>query len=297
MIAVLVLAAGLGTRLAPLSTWRAKPLVPIGDRPAIAHIVAQAQPFARITVVNAYHRAADVEAYARDAGVVVSREDELLGTAGGLARAGELLGRGDVLVWNGDMIGALDVEALLAAHARHASAGALATLVVRPRDDAAGNTGLDEAGGVVRLRRETCRSQGETRSADFQGIYVVGEELRRSLPRRGDIIAEAFLPAMRRGACVSTFRCDAELIDVGTPRAYLEANLRWLASRNVVAWTGDGARVAPGVTLDRVVVGAGARVLGAGKVERCVVWPGAEVHAPGADVIVAPDGMVPVARL
>src|ERR1700728_2022606 len=143
MVAALILAAGLGTRLAPLSSWRAKPLVPIGDRPAIAHIVERVRPVSRVIVVNAYHRADDVEAYAKEAGLAVSREEALLGTAGGLARAAGLLGGGDVLVWNGDMIGDLDVEALLAAHAGHASRGALATLAVRVREDGAGNTGLD----------------------------------------------------------------------------------------------------------------------------------------------------------
>jgi mannose-1-phosphate guanylyltransferase len=287
----LILSAGLGTRLAPLSSWRAKPLVPIGDRPAIAHIAARLRGCCRLTVVNAFHRADEVEAYARATGLGVSREEELLGTAGGLARAGALLGSGDVLVWNGDMVGDLDAAALLEAHARHAATGALATLVVRARLDGAGNTGLDSRGDVVRIRRDPAR-EGETGSADFMGIYVVGDALRRTLPAKGDIIAETLLPAIRAGGRIAAFSCDAELIDVGTPRAYLAANLRWLSSLGRAAWLGEGAHLDPGVALDGAVVGAGARVLGEGKLERCVVWPGADARAPLCDAIIAPEGTV-----
>jgi hypothetical protein len=81
-------------------------------------------------------------------------------------------------------------------------------------------------------------------------------------------------------------------VDIGTPRAYLEANLRWLAGRR--QWCGDGALVGPAVALDGAVVGEGARVLGAGRVEQCVVWPGAEAQAPLRGAIVAPEGVVRV---
>jgi mannose-1-phosphate guanylyltransferase len=293
VVATLILSAGLGTRLAPLSSWRAKPLVPVGDRPAIAHIVERVRPASRVVVVNAHHRADEVERYARDAGLVVSREPDLLGTAGGIAFARDLLGAGDVLVWNGDMLGDLDVPALLGAHARHAAGGALATLVVRSRPDGAGNTGLDERGDVVRLRQTSCRL-GEARTADFLGVYVVGEALRRALAPRGDIIAETLLPLIRAGARVAAFGCDAPFLDIGTPRAYLEANLRWLGPSRFAGWTGEGAGIDAGIRLDRTVVGAGARVRGEGALVRCVVWPGAEVHAPRADVIVAVEGEVSV---
>ena len=290
MVATLILSAGLGTRLAPLSSWCAKPLVPIGDRPAIAHIVAQVSGRGPV-VVNAHHLADQVASYARSEGLAVSREEELLGTAGGLRAAGELLGAGDVLVWNGDMIGDLDVGALAAAHARNAAEGSVATLVVRPRSDEGGNTGLDAEQGVVRLRRETCRD-GEAHTADFLGVYVVGDALRQSLPHEGDIIAESFLPAIRSGRRIATFATDAEFIDVGTPRAYLEANLRWLARRAESSWVGEGAQVEAGVSLEEVVVGKGARVMGKGRVAACVVWPGAVLSAPMDHAVLAREGVV-----
>ncbi len=292
-VSTLILSAGLGTRLAPLSAWRAKPLVPVGDRPAIAAIVARVRDASRVVVVNAHHRTEDVEAYARATGLLVSREATLLGTAGGLANAGDLLGAGDVLVWNGDMIGDLDVRTLLDAHARNAARGAVATLVVRGRADGGGNVGLAPSGDAVRIRLETSRP-GESSSADFLGVYVVGAALRPRFPPAGDVVSEVFLPAIRDGECLSVFVTDVPFLDIGTPRAYLDANARWLAHRGRSAWVGEGAVVDAAVTLEGAIVGAGARVRGEGRLERCVVWPGAEAYAPLADAVVASEGVVRV---
>ncbi len=293
MTAVLILSAGLGTRLAPLSSWCAKPLAPIGDRPAVGHIVAQVRAAGGPIVLNAHHLAEQVEAYARAHGLAVSREEELLGTGGGLRGAERLLGPGDVLVWNGDMIGNLDVPALLAGHARESARGAVATLVVTPRADAGGNTGLDAAGRVVRLRRETC-AEGEVRTADFLGVYVVGEGLRREMPAKGDVIAGALLPAMQRAAVVAAYAIPAAFVDVGTLPAYLAANLAWLERRGMRAWVGEGGAVGEGVEVEGTVVGAGARIEGTGRVERCVVWPGATARAPLSGAIVAREGVLRV---
>jgi NDP-sugar pyrophosphorylase family protein len=130
---------------------------------------------------------------------------------------------------------------------------------------------------------------------DFQGIYVVSDALRRRLPPSGDVIAEAFLPAIRSGERIAAFVTGVDLIDIGTLRAYLDANLRWLASLQRSSWLGDGAVVDPGAELAQVLVGAGARVEGVGRLERCVVWPGATARAPLADAVVAIEGTVSVA--
>src|SRR5688572_7988597 len=101
--AAMVLCAGLGTRLRPLTDEIAKPLVPIGDRPAVAHVAERLSSFPS-RVINVHHRPDDLERWASARGIAVSREIDLLGTAGGLEHAAPLLGEGDVLVWNGDIL-------------------------------------------------------------------------------------------------------------------------------------------------------------------------------------------------
>jgi mannose-1-phosphate guanylyltransferase len=285
----MILGAGLGTRLLPLSAWRAKPLVPVGDRAALLHVVERARGRGGPIVVNAHHRAAEIASFvAREAPELrLSVETELLGTAGGIARAAAQLGDGDVLVWNADIIAPLDGEAIRRVTETEA------TLVVRPGPAQSGNVGVDAGGRVVRLRGEVLRS-GETTGGEFLGIHVMGEDLRRLLPARGSIIDDLYLPALRKRAAFGVHAMEAPWFDIGTPATYLEANLAWLGARGAGSWVGERARVASAVTLVTAVVGDGAVVEGRGELARCVVWPGAHAVAPLADAIVAPEGVVRV---
>ena len=287
-LVAMVLAAGLGTRLRPLTDLCAKSLVPVGDRPALAHVLDRlaAASFTRVAV-NAHHRARDVRDFveARGPAVAVSEERELLGTAGGLARAAGLLGgAGDAVVWNADIFADVEPLALVAAHA--AAPGRAATLVVRPREAGQGSVGLDASDRVVRLRGE--RVAEETRGGDFLGVQVIGADLRARLPERGCLVGDVYIPALHRGATLGAFVFERPFFDVGDVRGYLAANLAWLAARGLTSWTGPGVHVAPGVVLERTLLGAGASASGSGALDRCVVWPGSAVVAPLGTAVVAP---------
>jgi mannose-1-phosphate guanylyltransferase len=274
----MVLCAGLGTRLRPLTDRCAKPLVPVGDRPALAHIVdrLRAAGVSRV-VVNAHHHLDMLRAFvSAHAGVALSEEPELLGTAGGVARAHALLGEGDVLVYNGDIQTELDVRTLEAAH-RELGAPA-ATLVLQPLALGEGSVGLGEDGRVVRLRGE--RFGVERRSAEFLGIHIMSAGLRRRLPERGGLIEDVLVPALARGEAVGAMLFEGAWRDIGTVAGYLDANAGWLAARGLSSWVAPGAHVGAAVTLDGSVVGAGASVEGQGAVRRCVVWPGARARGP-----------------
>jgi NDP-sugar pyrophosphorylase family protein len=281
----MVLSAGLGTRLRPLTELRAKPLVPVGDRPALAHVLGRlrAAGVSRV-VVNAHHLAAQVVAFAKGqgaGGLAVSEETELLGTSGGIAKAAPLLGAGDVLVCNGDILAEVDVRALVASHA---GGDRVATLVVQPLPAGQGPVGLDSKGGVVRLRAE--RFGDEARGGQFLGIYVLGAALRERLVSPGGVVEDVLVPAMARGEVVRAFEFAGPWHDIGTLDSYREANLAWLDGRGLGCWVGTGATVAPGVALERSLVGEGATVSGEGTLARCVVWPGARAVAPLQDRIV-----------
>jgi mannose-1-phosphate guanylyltransferase len=284
--ATMILCAGLGTRLRPLSDWRAKPLVPVGDRPALAHVLERVRAAgAPLVVVNAHHRAEDLRAFL-PADVALAHEAELLGTAGGVANAASLLGDGDVVVWNGDILADVDLRALASAHR---SGARVATLVVKPRPAGEGNVGVDALGRVVRVRERV--RDGEVRGGDFLGIHQLGASLRASLPARGDLVGDVYLPALRSGATIGVFDHDAEWWDIGTLESYRAANVAWLAARGDDAWIAPTARVASSVELRASVVGEGAIVEGDGVLERCVVWPGARARAPLADAVVAREGV------
>ena len=285
----MVLAAGLGSRLRPLTELLPKPLVPVGDRAALSHVLERlaAAGIARV-VVNAHHGREKLQPFLEDRGVAMSAEPDLLGTAGGVAHAAPLLGSGDVLIWNADIFASIDASALIAAHA--GAPHRAATLVVQPRECGSGTVGLDADGRIVRLRAE--RVGKETRGGEFLGVHVLGEPLRRGLPERGCLVGDVYIPAMKSGATLQAFECGAPFFDIGTVARYLEANLAWLASRGLPRWVDRRVVLAPGVTLEGTLVGEGATVRGAGALERCVVWPGASVEAPLADAVVTPGHIV-----
>ena len=279
-----MLAAGLGTRLRPLSDWRAKPAVPVGDAPAMVQVLRalRAAGLERIAC-NTHHREADVRELAEAEGVFVSHEEELLGTAGGVAGARSFLGRGPVLVYNADILApGLDLVRLLA------ELRGEAVLAVRPGPKDSGNVGLDDDGRIVRLRKQSFGA--ETRGGEFLGIHVVGSGL--VLPRVGCLVGDVYLPALARGAELYAFPVDTPFFDVGSLAGYAAANDAWLAARGVEAWVADDAAVEPGVQLQRTVVGARARVTGTGVVARCVVWPDAHAIAPLSDAVVTPHGTI-----
>ncbi|NUO49940.1 MAG: NTP transferase domain-containing protein [Polyangiaceae bacterium] len=284
----MVLAAGLGTRLAPLTDELPKALCPIGDRPQIDHVLGHlARAGVPRAVVNVHHKAeAFDEAWrtAQSLPVELSREEEILGTGGGIARAAALLGEGTVLLWNADILADVDLAALLRAHE---ASGRIATLAVR--DDPRGRVGIDGE-RVVRLRDS--RVAPETHTVEYLGVAVLGASVRERLPQRGCLIADALIPAIGRGLEVGAFLHHGRFADTGSPEEYLAANLDWLAGRD--AHLGDGATVEPGVVVKRSIVGRDAHVAGTGTLEACVVWPGARALVPLERAIVTPRGVVSV---
>lgn len=320
----MILCAGLGTRLRPLTSWRAKPMVPVGDQPVVGHIAAALRASVAIErlVVNVHHRPEDVVGWAEGAGAIVSHEPTLLGTAGGIAKARAFLGEGDVLVWNGDILCPLDPAALLAAHAtppmakepatgRVSSAeepgktrAPIATLAVRRRSGVGpgpGNVGLDAEGRVVRLRDVRAAVPGtgdaavpnrgvEVASADFVGISVLGAGLLRDLPSTGCLVGDVLIPAIVGGAFVASFDAPPVFEDIGSLGAYVAANRAWLAARGLASWASPSAMIA--AAIDGSVVGDRARV--DAPAIRAIVWPDTHVTTPIVDVVATPFGHVPI---
>lgn len=287
----MILAAGLGTRLRPLTEELPKPLVWLGDRPMLAHIAARlADAGITAAAINTHHLA---DSFHPDLiaelplPLTVLHEIDILGTAGGVSNAAPVLGGGDVVVWNGDIVIDLDVAALLLAHRR---SGAPATLAVAPRPCGEGTVGLDADGWIVRLRGE--RFGVEASGGDFVGVQVIGEALRRALPARGCLVGDGYLPRLRAGERIASAPAPSVWDDIGTVAAYLAANARWLAGTYRNAYVSSAASVAEGVDVTGSVIGDGAVVEGQGALRGCVVWPGATARAPLEAAVVTTGGRI-----
>jgi mannose-1-phosphate guanylyltransferase len=287
----MVLCAGFGTRLRPLTDERPKPLVPFGDRTLLEHALAALPAALLPAVVNAHHLPGIflelTRGYAEIAHVVV--ESEIRGTAGGVAGARGWLGPGPVIVTNADVLAPVDLPALLGATPDDGLC-----LAVSPRAKGEGTVGIGAGGRVVRLRGE--RFGEELAGGDYVGTLGMGERTLAALPERGCLIGDVALPLARRGGALVTHPVLGSWLAPGdSVGEYLDAHLRWLEAggRGVgKSFVADGVRVAPGVELVSSVLGAGAEVLGAGRLERVVAWPGARVQAPLTDAVVTTAGRV-----
>ncbi|MBK9516480.1 MAG: NTP transferase domain-containing protein [Anaeromyxobacter sp.] len=308
----MVLCAGLGTRLRPLTSLLPKPAVPVCGVPLIRYALGLlAGAGVRRAVVNVHHlpevMAAAARAAAAELGLelAVSHEPVIAGTGGALREARPLLAAADaVVVVNGDVLFDLDLGGALAAHA---ASGALATMVLMamPAGASYAAVELDEGGRVRRIAgRFGPGGQGLT-PWHFPGVHVVSQELLARLPAAPfelDVNRHAYPPLMAEGL-VRGVIASGYWNDLGQPDRYLQANLDVAAGRvplgrfglaapgAVARWAGD-AVVEPGAHVGRqVVLGAGCRVPAGARVERAVLWPGTAL-APGEvleDAVAAGD--------
>ena len=294
----MILAAGLGTRMAPLSDARPKPALPILDEPMILHMVRQLASLGMESVVVNTHAHPDLLARALEPAPIpvhLSHEPELLGSAGGIRAARRHLeDGGPFLVMNADMRIELELASLLEAHA---GATALATLLLRddPRHQSFGSIGYDRAQRVCRVT-DRLTLGAESGCGLFTGVQVMSPEILAHIPDRpvSQLMSDVYVPGLERGATLVCVLQDPRRAwwPVGSPAELLESNLRALHSLASDARVHPDARV-DGALHPPVWIGARARVpadatLGPHVVVGADTWipPGLEAHhclfLPGA---------------
>ena len=287
----MVLAAGLGQRMRPLSDLRAKPALPVLNRPLLHHTLGLlARHGVREVVINTHHLPETIEGAVgsgRRFGLRVrySFESLLLGSGGGPRRVRAFFGEEPALLVNGDCLFDFDLGRLLR---RHRESGARATLALKPNPDSSRYgrvvTGKD---GFIRSIRGLPRP-GRGQVALFTGLQVLDPALLERLPPgRSDIVADLYAPLLAEGAPLLGLRMAGAWHDLGSPRSYLEEQLRALGRlrgrTRAGALVDPAARVSRGSRVVRSVVGARALVSSEAVVSRSILWPDAFVGA-GAQV-------------
>ena len=288
----MILAAGLGTRLRPLSLLRAKPAMPVLGRPVIAYLLELLHHHGvREVMVNLHHlpdglRAAIGKFCPHDMRVHYSPEEAPLGTGGAVRRALGFLRESDpALVLAGDMLLDADLTALVDRHRRLDSHCTL-LLADDPRRREFGSIGVDDRGCVRRIA-DRFDLGGESGAGVFLGVRVLSPPAYDSLPEReafedlSDWLAPALARGLReiRGVVLAADRYVWR--PVGSPAEYLRANLQpprlsFLSRERMIA---PGTRVSGSNSDVDVVVGAHAR-LGAGvRLAQSVVWDEENVPA------------------
>jgi len=150
----MILAAGFGSRLRPLTDSVPKPLIEVGGYPLIAYSLALLRAAGiHEVVINLHHLGEQIRAALGDEAygvrIIYSPEDPILDTGGAIRQAERWLAGERFVLLNSDMVIDLDLRALLAWHAQR---GGLATMVLRPDPDAA-RYGVIEIDAAQRVRR------------------------------------------------------------------------------------------------------------------------------------------------
>ncbi len=183
----MVMAAGLGTRLRPLTDFLPKPMMPIANRPVLYHLLRLLRRHdVREVGVNLHAEPETIQRYfgdgsALDMSIRWSHEPELLGTAGGTKKLEDLWGDETILVTSGDGLHDIDVTALLGHHRR---TDALATLAVKPVSDPSsyGVVILDRDTRVRGFQEKPTRDEARSDLANC-GVYVIEPALLERIPR------------------------------------------------------------------------------------------------------------------
>jgi NDP-sugar pyrophosphorylase family protein len=180
-VKAMVMAAGLGTRLRPLTDFLPKPMMPVANRPVLHHLLNLLHRHdVREVGINVHAFPEMIQSYfgdgsTLDMSIEWSHEPELLGTAGGTKKLEDFWEGETILVTSGDGLHDVDVTALLGHHRR---TGALATLTVKPVPDpsAYGVVILDRDTRVRGFQEKPRREQARSDLANC-GVYVIEPEL------------------------------------------------------------------------------------------------------------------------
>jgi NDP-sugar pyrophosphorylase family protein len=263
-----ILAGGQGTRLRPLTLARAKPVVPLLNRPFLAYQLSLLRHHDVTDVIlSCSYRVNDVQAALGDGHELGVRlryvvEPEPLGTGGGVRNAADLAS-GTVFVLNGDVLTDVDLTAM---RRFHEARGSRTTIYLAPVPDprAYGLVETDAEGRLERFREKPGPDEVITTNLINAGVYLIDAALlHRIPPDRPVSIEREFFPALIADG-VPSFGWAPQTYwrDIGNLAAYREAQIDLLHERVRTPLTPpgerrDGSWIAAGTT-----IAPGARVIG-----------------------------------
>jgi len=225
----MILAAGLGTRLRPLTDTLPKPLLPIAGRPLIVwNLLLLRRHGVTEVIINLHHLGHLIEQALGDGSqfgmrIAYSKEPVLLGTGGGLKQAEPFFGSEPFFILNGDTLFDMNLDDMTAAYRR---SHAVAAMAVRADPDAErwGAVELDAARRVRRISGRGVNPEGRSEKRMFAGVHLMHPRLLASVPAgRESSIIDAYVGAIQAGETVAGCELAGYWSDFGTPERYAQA--------------------------------------------------------------------------
>jgi len=268
----IVLSAGYGTRLWPLTEDRTKPAIPILGKPLVGYVAEYLAGYGiDEIVVNLHHRPDSVRRALGDGsrfGVKLHyvEEPDILGTSGALDNTRAFFERDTFVVVNGKIITDIDLAAALETHR---NANALATLVLLPNTRRERFSVVEtEAGRITGFGGMPVADGSDEAPLMFTGIHILEPRIFEYVPRGvfSDSVIDVYPKAIANGEILAAHVASGKWRELSTLKRYLDITVELLteAGKNFVS--GANSVIAPSATVsdsilwDNVEVSAGARV-------------------------------------
>jgi NDP-sugar pyrophosphorylase family protein len=293
----IILAAGYGTRLWPLTVDRTKPAIPFLGKPLVGYVAEYLGRYGcREVVVNLHHRPESVRAALGDGsrfGVHLDyvEEETILGTSGAMDNARHLLDGDTFFAVNGKIVTDIDLTKALETHRRM---NALVTLVLLPnsrrerfsivetRDGLV--TGF---GGMPAPLSGTVGAENDEQDVPlmFTGIQILEPRIFDYIPRGvfSHSVTDVYPQAMRRGERVAAHVADGRWYELSTIPRYLDISLALLKDTGRDLSLGEHCRIAAGAEVRESVLWDNVRVEEGARVRRAVLGDG--VIIPPGEVL------------
>ena len=268
----MILAAGLGTRLGPLTEERPKALMPIVNIPIIARNIEYLKTFGVQNIaVNTHHHYQQILDYldcGRPFGIDIETkvEDEILGTGGGIKNYQDFFDSGSFIVINSDILTNID---LAMAYEHHKKTGNISTLILH-NCNPFNRIRVDNRNQVIEI---TYKNSSDTLA--FTGIHIMEPEILRYIPeKRYSNIIDCYRHLIQSGESLGAYISELHYwYDIGTLDGYISANKEMLARLDKTFYIESGSYLASSVMLQGwAVVGKKAYLGDRVKIQRSILW-------------------------
>jgi len=221
----MILAAGLGTRLKPITNHMPKPMVPVLGKPLIRHVLdVLKRGGIREVIVNLHHLPTSLKKYLRaqkDFKISFSFEPQILGTGGGILKAKKFFQNQRFVVINSDILTDVDIQKVLAFHIQKKS---LATMVVRrmKSHEPYEAVGINQEGKIVKF--QTKAISPPLIKTMFTGIHIFEPEIFRYFPKNQKIFCintDVYSKLVQKKKNVYGYLHKGKWVDIGSLKLYL----------------------------------------------------------------------------
>lgn len=288
----MILAAGYGTRLWPLTVDRTKPAIPVLNRPLVGYVAEYLSRYGCTdVVVNLHHQPESVRSALGDGsrfGVKLHYvfEPEILGTSGALDNARELLGDSTFVVVNGKIVTDINLAEAFETHRR---TGALATLVLQPNTARERFSIVETLDGLVTGfgGMPAPPSDNEDLQPDteaplmFTGIQILEPRIFDYIPRGifSHTTTDVYPQAIAKGERIAAHIAGGYWYELSTIPRYLEINLALLAAQNLDVVSGENCRIDAGASVRQSILWDDVTIDEGASVYRSILADGVHVSA------------------